>query len=49
MKEYDNSNEIGLLTCFDEQLNAKLFANFCYKFEENPNESFTLKKVDTAL
>lgn len=49
MKEYDNSNEIGLLTCFDEALNPKLFANFCYKFEENPNESFTLKKVDTAL
>ena len=33
MKECNNSNEIGLLTCFDEDLNSKLFANFCYKFE----------------
>jgi hypothetical protein len=49
MKEYDNSNEIGLLTCFDEALTSRLFANFCYKFEDNPNESFNLKKVDTHI
>lgn len=49
MKEYDNSNEIGILTCFDEKLNDKLFSNFCYRFEENPNESFGFKVVNTTL
>lgn len=49
LKEYDNSNEIGLLTCFDESLNDKLFSNFNYRFEENPNESFTLKKINTSV
>jgi len=37
MKEFENSNEIGLLTCFDEDMNSKLFSNFIYRFEENPN------------